>query len=260
VFEQLRREGVLENEELEYCVRDELGYFNINKSDPSVWEKLEGVSGELCAEIVDWTDEDGEVSAGGVESDYYMRLEPAGYVCKDGAGVLLKELLYLRSVGAKEYAGEDGDHDGVLDDNERDGYERLPWDNEDNILDRGLVDYFTVYGDGRLNINTARGDVLAALEGIGESAAEIIVGRRLGADGQAGTDDDMWIEGAEGITKIEGLTELEVELLGQYCCFESGWFRVYSYARVDGGFDCCLMATLVSGENGVEILSLERLI
>jgi len=261
VFEQFAREGMsgLEGSELGYCVRDELGYFNMNKSDPSVWEKLEGVSGELCGEIVDWTDADSDVSAGGAESDYYARLEP-GYVAKNGEVLSVKELLYLRSVTARGYAGEDGDHDGVLDDNERDGYERWPWDNEDNVLDKGLVDFFTVFGDGKVNINTTSKDVLACLGGIGEGAAEIVVNWRLGADGQAGTDDDMWIEDAKGIGEIEGLTELEAELLGQYCCFGSGYFRVYSYSRFKDGFDCCLMATLVKGDGGVEVLCLDRLL
>lgn len=54
-----------------------------------------------------------------------------------------------------------------------------------------LRDYVTVYGSGEVNINTASWPVLVAL-GFTEEQAGIIEGMRRGADGIAGTLDDLF--------------------------------------------------------------------
>jgi len=60
--------------------------------------------------------------------------------------------------------GEDGNLNGVLENNENDGDALWPPDNQDDILDTGLLDYLTVYSfdyncdarrNARLNINTS---------------------------------------------------------------------------------------------------------
>jgi hypothetical protein len=158
------------------------------------------------------------------------------------------------------YVGEDLNRNCVLDDNERDGSYRLPADDEDNFLQPGVIDIFTVYGDGKVNINTAPQVVLASLPGLDDQAAGFILNHRAGPDGRFGTEDDAGIENAEGISNIEGLTDLQKELLQQYCCFSSECFRIFCWAGLKDPLECCLAATVIYSDEGVRLLYVERLL
>ena len=255
-------EGLFEQVEdfsMSYCLRDEKGYLNLNNSDPSSWANLGFISEQCRASIIDWVDEDDQMEQDGAEADFYQRLEPA-YTSKNRPFAALKELLYLRGITKPLYMGEDLNRNLLLDDNERDGRFRLPPDNEDGVLDLGLLDVFTVYGDGRININTTSGLILSALQGFDEQAAEAILVYRAGPDGRFGTEDDAAVENAEDFAEIEGLTELQIELLKDYCCFDSVFFRIFSSAGRDNDYQCSLMATIGYVDNQIRVLSLERLL
>jgi type II secretory pathway component PulK len=259
LFEQLSESELPEGAVLTYTLRDEQEYLNLNKSDPASWANLKCISQESQAAIIDWSDADENVSTAGAETDYYSRLEPA-YISKNSPFVALKELLFLKEITRWLYVGEDLNRNSLLDDNERDGQFRIPFDNEDSVLDSGLVDIFTVYGDGKININTASERILSSLQGLDEEAAELILTYRAGMDGQFGTEDDMVFTSSEDLGKVEGLTELQVELLKQYCCFGSDFFRIFSSAGLNDDFQCCFMATVQYFDNQVRILCLERLL
>jgi hypothetical protein len=101
--------------------------------------------------------------------------------------------------------------------------------------------------------------ILSALPGLDSQAINMILSYRTGPDGKGGTDDDNYIESAEALSSIEGLSELQIELLGQYCCFSSVFFRIYSFAEV-GKNRCVLMSSGEVTSDGVKILSTERLL
>jgi len=238
------------NMSLSYCVRDELAHFNINSSDPACWENIAGISREIRSSIGDWTDEDGDTSPSGAENDYYQRLERP-YGCKDGPMTRLKELCYVKGISFDMYRGRYARLDGgtlFLDENQ-----------SMDDADLTLTDIFTVYGDGRVNINTASSTILSALPGLDSQAITAVLNHRTGPDGKAGTDDDNYIKSAEFLAEIEGLSELQIELLGQYCCFGSSFFRVYSCAEVHKN-RCVLMSTVEMAENSFKIISTERLL
>ena len=259
LFEQLREFDPTGGSLLTYSLRDEQGYLNLNQSDPASWIPIDCVSEECCATILDWIDEDDEAGPGGAETDFYERLEYP-YTSKDAPLATLKELLFLKGITRDIYLGEDLNKNSLLDDNERDGLYRVPFDNEDNVLDLGLLDIFTIYGDGKININTTRGEILGALPGLDDQAAEFLLAYRAGPDRQHGTEDDGFFTSTEDLVNVEGLTELQIELLGQYCCFESGHFRIFSSAGLNNSFKCCLMATIKFAESHPQILYLERLL
>lgn len=259
LFEQLNEFDLNEGKLLTYSLRDELGYLNLNSSDPASWINIDCVSEECRAGILDWIDEDDDTSSGGAETDFYELLE-FPYISKDSPFVALKELLFLKGVTRDIYLGEDLNRNSSLDENERDGWSKVPFDNEDNRLDFGLVDTFTVYGDGKVNINTTHKAILGALPGLDDEVAEFILIYRAGPDGRLGTDDDMCCTSSEEIANIEGLTELQIELLQQYCCFNSEYFRIFSSAGLNNTFKCCLMATVKCTESQPRILYLERLL
>ena len=93
-------------------------------------------SEEIVASLKDWMDSDNELTAGGAESDYYLRL-PRPYACKNAPLDCMEELLMVKGITKDLYYGT-----------------------EDKP---GLVRCLTVYGDGKININTAPEEVLRAL-------------------------------------------------------------------------------------------------
>jgi general secretion pathway protein K len=69
-----------------------------------------------------------------------------------------------------------------------------------NVVDRIKPDwreYFSVYGDGVIDLRTAFKDVLMAVSGSKEGDVDNFISRRDGADGIAGTDDDQRISDSE---------------------------------------------------------------
>jgi len=254
LFEQIKT-YTDEPMELVYWIRDELGYLSVNKSDSGSWENLGSIRREQQACILDWIDLDSDTNLDGAELDFYERLEPP-WLCKNASIIALKELLFVKNITHDRYIGRLIDSAakiaGKVD------YQLL-FESDPEKGNPGLVNIFSAHGDGKVNINTASGGILSSLPGIDEQAVEAILTLRAGPDGQDRTDDDVCVENAEGISRLEGLTELQAELLQQYCCFNSDTFRIFSYAEVKG-HKCFLMATVRVAENRPQILTVERLL
>jgi type II secretory pathway component PulK len=243
---------------LSYAVRDELGYFHINHSDPAAWENLDLLPREQAAGILDWIDADDDPGPGGTESDAYLRL-PVPYEAKNRPCGCVKELLLVRGVDRQLYAGAVLSR-CLLPTDERDSAADLFAPGAGGIVASDLLHVFTVCGAGKININTAAPELLAALPGLDEAAAASIMAWRVGPDGMLGTPDDRMIAGAADLGKVEGLTPQQVDLLGEYACFDSEFFRVLCRARFGRHGQCCLLATIRSGRDGPQVLYVERLL
>jgi len=152
--------------EIRYGATDEEGKININTTNRQVLERLfmivlnlgDAEAQELAASIIDWRDTDNELSVptGSAEDSYYKSLSYP-YAAKNGSLDILDELLLVKGVSK-------------------------------SVFDR-LIDYLTIYGDGKVNINTASKPVLLAL-GLGEDIVDKIIDFRYGKDGILGTADD----------------------------------------------------------------------
>jgi hypothetical protein len=99
---------------------------------------------DFAAAIIDWRDEDAEVTTGGAESETYLLQDPS-YLCKDAPFESVEELRLVIGAEWDVLYGEDVNRNGILDPNEDDGDETWPDDNQDGILDPGLVEYLTIY-------------------------------------------------------------------------------------------------------------------
>ncbi|HNW40169.1 MAG TPA: type II secretion system protein GspK [Candidatus Omnitrophota bacterium] len=156
------------------CV-DEESKININKAESGVLERLfrivlacdEIQAQELAASILDWRDEDSALSipTGSAEDDYYTNL-PFPYAAKNSAFEVLEELLLVKGFS-------------------------------DNVFEK-IKDYVTIYGEGRVNINTANEVVLFAL-GLDEKIVDRIAAYRAGEDELIGTLDDNVFAAASDI-------------------------------------------------------------
>ena len=93
-------------------------------------------AGNIIDAIKDWIDADNEVTVFGAESAYYKALERP-HPCRNGPLESLEELLFVRGITRDLFYGT----------------KRGP----------GISRYLSVYGDGRININTADPLVLMTL-------------------------------------------------------------------------------------------------
>lgn len=178
-----------------YGMVDEERKININIASQNVLERLFRTAAGLeiddahiiASSIIDWRDIDSDPLEGGAEDSFYGQLE-IPYECKDGNFQALEELLLVR---------------GMTDD-----------------IFQKVKDLITVYGDGKVNINTAGYEVLYAL-GMDGALVNKIMDYRKGNDAVEGTQDDKILkdqtkiandlkEGAglneEELNKIEELT------------------------------------------------------
>jgi len=158
----------------DYGLTDEAGKINLNSASLEMLQNLPGMTAELAASIIDWRDEDSEVSTGGAESEYYL-LQSEPYSCKNAALETVDEILLIKGASEELLYGEDTNLNGILDDHENDGDLSDPSDNHNGRLDTGFYDYVTVYsveantdseGNERININDAdsRSDLQTALQ------------------------------------------------------------------------------------------------
>lgn len=116
--------------------------------------------------LADWVDNNDEVRSNGAEKDYYEGL--GVYDIPRNMGFInVDEMLLVRGMG---------------------------------VVDRLKPDwreYFSVYGDGTIDLRTAFKETLIAVSGASESDVENYIKRRDGADGIPGTEDDQRISDGE---------------------------------------------------------------
>lgn len=157
-------EAALVDAEITLAIEPEPARWNINKLSRAghgdnadlIWGRIlelagvpEEEHGILIDSFYDWVDEDSlETSADGAESDYYENLKDNPYACKNGALDTIGELAYIR--------GFDTNY-GVL-------LKGGIWNPEESesrqITVTGIERLFSLYGDGKINVNAAPREVL----------------------------------------------------------------------------------------------------
>lgn len=242
---------------LQVSCLDEEGKVNINAAEPGMLEKLAGLDDDVRACILDWADENDVPRLGGAEAAYYSMLRPP-YRTKNKPMEIMPELMLVRGIDHQLYYGEDANQNRVLDPNEDDGVRRFPLDDPDGKLQLGLVDLLTVYGSGRVNLNTAPVQVLMAIPGLSEESAKAVADFRDGADGVPGTSDNCPFETMEQLKEIPGLSEFEQNILKRFCRLKSEHFRIVSRASIKEGKVACRLELLVHRAEGKVIPILRR--
>jgi len=206
-------------EDVYYGMMDEERKININMSklapnSPGEFRRiLKGLSPEITDEIIsamiDWQDGgdfDSATMPGGAEDFFYETKH--GYSSKDADFETTEELLLVKDV-------------------------TKPLFNE-------IKEHITVYGNGKININTASKKVLIAVIDDGNRTylplVENVIDYRNGTDGIAGTNDDQIfteIEQIESVVReddIQGKSRLNQ--LMPYFIVKSDSFMVVSHGKV----------------------------
>jgi type II secretory pathway component PulK len=142
-------------------VRDEAAKLNVNLATRDQLLKLPGMTDQIADSILDWRDADEDTRESGAESSYYNSLTPA-YGAKNAPIESLEELLRVQGIDESVLYGEDRNLNGLLDPGENDPGSPFPPNNGDGLLQRGLIDYLTVFSsdrnvtkDGRQRMNIA---------------------------------------------------------------------------------------------------------
>ena len=202
-----------------YGAIDEESKLNINTADKIILRNFLKIAAgssdmdaqEIAASIMDWRDKDSELSLpiGSAEDrDYRSRYYP--YEAKDSHFEVLEELLLVNGIDRQIY--------------------------ED------IKRYITVYGDGKININTAEKVVLLSL-GLDRRVADMIISFRYGEDNMIGTEDDrVFVSTANIIPALSqyiDMSESEVAVLSrvveQNFTVASKNFKIRSQAELNGG-------------------------
>jgi len=161
--------------------------------------KLEGNRpAEIVDSMIDWIDENSDITGQGAESSYYQSL-PQPYAAKNAPLDCIEELLMIKGITQEIYSGTS----------------EKP----------GLVQFVTIYGSGAVNINTAPKLVLRALDEriSAELADRMDEYRRAKGNNLSSVDWYKKVTGMEAIT-------IKPELITMV---KSSHFKIYSIGIAD---------------------------
>ena len=131
---------------------------------------------DIVGAILDWRDKDSapQTEAGDTEGTYYEELDRP-YKIRNGPFDSVEELLLVKGITAPLLYGEDVDRNGLMTPNEDDGDTTFPPDNQDDVLNRGLYPYLTVYSyeNNVSNDNRRRIYLFGEANAVREECAEI---------------------------------------------------------------------------------------
>jgi DNA uptake protein ComE-like DNA-binding protein len=124
---------------------DEHSKININRpEDRNMIVMLDDMTLDLVDSLGDWMDEDDDMSALGVERDYYLGLE-GPYLPRNGPMRTIGEIELVAGIWPRYFRNEDWNLNNRLDPNENDGAQSFPPDEPDGILDGAWSSRLTVY-------------------------------------------------------------------------------------------------------------------
>lgn len=179
--------GVL-GERYGWC--DEQSKVNVNTTSQAVLSRLCAAilrldtesANRLARNIIDWRDYGRHEAEGFFSDDYYKNLEYP-YTMKETPFERIDELLLVKGVSLEIY--------------------------------KQLRPFVTIYGDGRINVNTASRHVLMAV-GLDETVADKLLSVRRGADKlDYTTDDHIFIRTFDVAAEVKTMAGLELNEVRQ---------------------------------------------
>jgi competence ComEA-like helix-hairpin-helix protein len=155
-----------------YGINDEESRLNLNQAAPEELGKLNGITPDVAAAIVDWRDPDNNVSPGGAEAEYYASLRPP-YLPRNGPFQTIRELLMVRGLSRELLFGENTNQTSFAasDPNTIPGL-------ADVLTVDGSVRNVNAAGEDRVSIQNADEKTLGTLRSVTPEIAKAIVAYR----------------------------------------------------------------------------------
>jgi competence ComEA-like helix-hairpin-helix protein len=185
-FKVFRRGRDDEGGEVIYGVSDEESRLNLNSISTEQLGKLDRISADVIAAIVDWRDGDNTASPNGAEVEYYSSLQPP-YQPRNGPFQTIRELLMVRGVTSQLLFGNDSRFNDLLDIADESGPADTFVNQTASDADRGWAARLTVNssvrnvnaaGEDRVNVQSADESALRGVSGITPDIARAIVSYR----------------------------------------------------------------------------------
>lgn len=222
---------------MQYGLIDENSKLNLNTSDIETFKRLfrnivflnEESAEELAYCIIDWRDEDSNFQhpSYGAEDSYYKNSKYP-YEAKDSNCEILEELLLVKGMNRE-------------------------------IFDK-IKNYVTIYGDGKININTVSVEVLYAL-GLPHELIEKIMSFRCGMDSRFATfDDNFFTSASKIIAELKSfvalnsseVAQLELLVAEEKLDVTSQNFMIKSTAKLDNINDRYQIIAVVDSEGEIK--------
>jgi hypothetical protein len=186
--------------------------------------------------IQDWVQAGDMPRIAGAKDEYYQGL-PTPYNCKEAPMDDLSELLLVKGIWDHPeiyWGGAATNHPGPS------FQHHLGFGNAGEAPNYpfGLVDLFTPFSSGRININTADANVapgeakvLQLIPGVDSNVADTILKMRRGPDGVDGTEDDTPIPDTRVAVALQGAGDNN-PLAGNFATGRSATFKVTVTAQI----------------------------
>jgi type II secretory pathway component PulK len=135
-----------------FCLVDEASKANLNNTNiygspdtsTNLLQNLPQMTIQIVSCMYDWNTSNANPTQNGAKSSVYQGLNPP-YYCKQTNYETIDELRMVYNMNLDLLYGEDANLNGALDPNENDGMLLPPNDNNDGMLDSGILEYVTVY-------------------------------------------------------------------------------------------------------------------
>ncbi|MBP8128615.1 MAG: general secretion pathway protein GspK [Candidatus Hydrogenedentes bacterium] len=208
-----------------------------------IFEGKEGVEGDTCAFVIE--DEQAKMNLNSIPFEVLEEVEAL-------------DRSVLRRIKARRTEGEqDGEGPAPFHAPEELRYMRGV-DYEEWYGDRketGLRNLFTTVGTERVNINTARREVLECIPDCDDQAINAVLGYRAGPDGEVGTQDDVGFLDWNDFVERTGISGESLTALKRYGDLYSTYYTVTGIAtKRNGQVRASVTATVVVMEGQASIL------
>jgi general secretion pathway protein K len=226
---------------------DESGKINVNAVSADVLLRIEGLDPAVAASILDWIDKDDVPNPDGAESQYYAG-QAGGYACKNAPLERLEELAFVKGITAELYYGTRSIE--PLEDLNDLATEQVHA-TQDEEGSAPLADLLTVYGDGKINLNTASVDVLKTLPFLSQAAIDEIVSKQQPRAAKFAKAEDIQTNGV--------FSEMDKIILSQVGKFNSSYFGLQVKVQLGEMPSVCEYAAVLEREGtNVRVLSWQR--
>jgi Type II secretion system (T2SS), protein K len=116
------------------------------------------------------------------------------------------------------------------------------------------MNYFTIWGDGKIDVNLADADTISLVTGVSAATADQFVKYRWGPDGKPFTLDDLTYNSMDEVRAALGLSPDQFQLLQNYLTLDSEVDRIESTGII-AGYEKKIVVVTNRNQNPMNYLS-----